>query len=1030
MESTASFGYWIRRQRKALDLTQQALADRVGCSLAAIKKIEQDERRPSRQIAERLADILGVPASQREVFLEVARGVRPVDQLLLARELLVSKPIRPSALPTGTVTFLYTDIEGSTQLWKQHPQTMAVAHARHDQILREAIESNNGYVFQVIGDAFCTAFHTAIDAVRTAARSQMELHAENWGEAPIRARMGIHTGKAEVQQDGLYSGFVTLSHVQRLMSVAHGGQVLLSSTTQELVQDELPEGVELRDMGQRQLKDWSRPEHIFQLVIPRLPADFPPLSTPESFPHNLPMQLTSFIGRERELAEVKQLLSKTRLLTLTGPGGTGKTRVALQIAEELLPSFADGVWLAELAPLTDASFIPQTIAAIFGLRELPNMPIINIITDYLRAKQLLLILDNCEHLTEACAKLSDHLLHSCPQLKIIASSREVLGIAGETAYRVPSLSLPDSGQVTREAVIGFESVQLFVERASAANPKFNLTDENASAVAQICRRLDGIPLALELAAARSLVFSPEEIASHLGDRFKLLTGGNRTALERHQTLRALINWSYDLLSEEERTLFRHLSVFAGDWRFEAAEAVCPDLDVLNLLTQLVNKSLVMVDEQVNETRYHLLETIRQYGRDQLLEAGNAEQVRNRHLDFFLKLAEEAESHYNSLQELEWMSQLEADNDNLRAALEWAMEQDVLRALRLGTALYPFWNRHGQEAEGCRILRQALARLKALPRAEGEATHRRMALQVKAMGALEVLSFAQGDFVSSLNVAEEVIELSRRINEKHSLSEALFYLGIVKAFLGDAEISVSMAEEALTLARELGDRVLLGLGLTNMAGVIAMTQGDSQKMQAFSEEGIRLLKEAGAQWGVAMASFGTGLFAARQGNYAEARSQFEASIPVFLELRDRHRVNMAYSEIAHIERRQGHFEEAKPYYRKTLLEWQRLGHRSAIAHELECLAMIAKAQEEDQRAARLFGAAEILRENINMPMTPLEKIEYEREVNDLRANMDEAAFVKAWAEGRAMSMEQAIALATENESQDSQIPKAGLEPSAD
>jgi non-specific serine/threonine protein kinase len=670
----------------------------------------------------------------------------------------------------------------------------------------------------------------------------------------------------------------------------------------------------------------------------------------------------------------------------------------------------------------DASFIPPTIAAVFGLRALPNMPILNMVTDYLRAKQLLLILDNCEHLVEACAKLSDYLLHACPQLKIIASSREALGIGGETAYRVPSLSLPDQAQVTREAVLRFESVQLFVERASAANPKFQFTDENASDVAQICLRLDGIPLALELAAVRTGVFSTEEIAAHLDDRFRLLTGGSRTALERHQTLQALIDWSYDLLSEEERRLFRYLSVFAGSWTFGAAEAVCSDLDVLNLLPHLINKSLVMADAdaQAIGMRYHLLETIRQYARTKLLDAGEAEQVRSRHLEFFLNFTEEAGSHFNSPREMEWMSRLEAQNDNLRAALEWAMEQDVLSAMRLGSNLYPFWNRHGQEAEGIQVIREALARLKALPRAEGEAAHRRMTVQVKAMGALEVLSFAQGDFVSSLNVAEEVIELSRLIGEKHALSEALSYLGVVKAFLGDGEISVSMAEEALTLARELGDRVLLGLALTNMAGVIAMTQADPQKMQACAEEGIRVLKEAGAQWGIAMASFGTGLFAARQGNYAEARSQFEASIPVFRELRDRHRVNMAYSEIGHIERRQGHFEEAKRYYLKTLLEWQRLGHRSAIAHELECLAMIAKAQEEDQSAARLFGAAEILRENINMPMTPIERIEYEREVNDLRANMEEGAFVTAWAEGRAMSMEQTIALAIENE--DSPLPK--------
>jgi predicted ATPase/class 3 adenylate cyclase len=1022
METTISFGYWIRRQRKALDLTQQGLAERVGCSLAAIKKIERVERRPSRQIAERLADVLDVPVGQREIFLEIARGMGPVDQLLLAHE-----PTARPSLPSGTVTFLFTDIKGSTLLSQSQPEAMKHVLARHHAILRAAIESNSGHVLQIVGDSFSAAFDNARDALNAALDAQRDLRDEPWGEiTPIRVRMGLHTGMVKITEDSRgmpYSGYSTMAFTQRIMSTAYGGQILLSQVTHELLEGFLPPGVTLRDMGEHRLKDLLHPIHLYQVTVSDLPADFPSLNTLELFPHNLPIQLTSFIGRVRELAEVKQLLSNTHLLTFTGPGGTGKTRLALQIGEKLLPSLPDGVWVAELASLTDASFIPQTIAAIFGLRELPNMSLTNIVTDYLRAKQLLLILDNCEHLIQACAKLADQLLHACPQLKIIASSREALGIAGETAYRVPSLSLPDRGHVTREAVIGFESVQLFVERASAANPKFNLTDENASAVAQICRRLDGIPLALELAAARSLVFSPEEIAAHLDDRFRLLTGGSRTALERHQTLQALIDWSYDLLSEEERRLFRYLSVFAGSWTFGAAEAVCSDLDVLNLLPQLINKSLVMADAdaQAIGMRYHLLETIRQYARTKLLEAGDAEQVRNRHLDFFLKFAEKAESHYNSLQELEWMSQLEADNDNLRAALEWAMEQDVLSALRLGTALYPFWNRHGQEAEGCRILRQSLARLKALPLAEGEAAHRRMTVQVKAMGALEVLSFAQGDFVSSLNVAEEVIELSRRINEKHSLSEALFYLAIVKAFLGDAEISVSMAEEALTLARELGDRVLLGLGLTNMAGVIALTQGDSQKMQACSEEGIRLLKEAGAQWGVAMASFGTGLFSARQGNYAEARSQFEASIPVFRELRDRHRVNMAYSEISHIERRQGYFAQAKTFYKETIQEWQSLGHRAAIAHELECIAIIAKAQEEDQRAARLFGAAEILRENNNMPMTPLERIEYEREVNDLRANMEEAAFARAWEEGRAMSMEQAIALAIENE--DSPLPKA-------
>src|SRR6266498_382845 len=407
METTISFGYWIRRQRKALDLTQQVLAERVGCSLAAIKKIESDERRPSRQIAERLADILGVAANQREIFLEVARGIRPVDQLLLTRE---------PAISTST-----------------------------------------------------------------------------------------------------------------------------------------------------------------------------PSQTRESLPNNLPIQLTSFIGRERELSEAEQLLSNTRLLTLTGPGGTGKTRLALQIAQEVLPSFTNGVWLVELAPLAEPSLIPQTIASVFELREVPNTSIMDILANYLHAKQLLLILDNCEHLIKACAKLSADLLHVCPRLKIMLSSREALGISGETVYRVPSLSLPDPAQVTSAALMESAAVQLFLERALAVQSHFALQESNVSSVAQICQRLDGIPLALELAAARIAVFSTEEIAARLDDRFRLLTGGSRTALERHQTLRALIDWSYALLSDEERRLFRQLSVFAGSWTFEAAEAVCSDLDVLKLLTRLVNK---------------------------------------------------------------------------------------------------------------------------------------------------------------------------------------------------------------------------------------------------------------------------------------------------------------------------------------------------------------------------------------------------------------------------------------------------------
>jgi predicted ATPase/class 3 adenylate cyclase len=914
-------------------------------------------------------------------------------------------------LPTGTVTFLFTDIEGSTKLSQEYADDLSVLLTRHREILHQTIEAHYGFIFQVVGDSFSVAFDTARNAVSAASEAQWLLHNEAWSPVPIKVRMGIHTGVAQLADDssieGPYSGYATLALTQRIMSAAHGGQILISQVTRDLVLEQLPSEITLLDMGEHRLKDLLHLIHLYQVTLADLPANFPPLKTLESFPNNLPVQLTSFIGREREIDEAKQLLSNTRLLTLIGPGGTGKTRLALRVAEDLLPSFIDGVWLAELAPLADPTLIPQTIAAIFGLRELPNRPLISIVIDYLRAKGLLLILDNCEHLIEASAQLSEKLLRNCPRLKIIASSREALGIAGEMVYRVPSLSLPAPAQVTRESVMESESARLFVERATAAQSKFDLTDQNASHVVQICRRLDGIPLALELAAARVAVFSPEEIATRLGDRFKLLTGGSRTALPRQQTLRALIDWSYDLLSNEEQALLRQLSVFAGGWTFEAAETVCSDLDVLSLMTQLVNKSLVIADEQANSTRYHLLETIRQYARDKLLEAGESVQVRNRHLDFFLTFAEKAETYMNGSQEMEWRSLLDEEYDNLRMALEWAMENDVEKALRLGGALGIFWERHGYEVEGRNLVTEALARVKELSPMEGEKARERNLIRAKALIAVGQLRFGQGENFSSLEAFEEAESLLVQIGDKRLLSQVLSAIAMARAFMGQRESAYATVEHALTLAREDGHKISLGMALTNMAGVLTIMQGDRQKAHLYHEEGIQLLREAGGHWLVAMTEFGYGLFMAAQGNYAEARAQFEACLAFFITLKDRHRLCMIHSEFAHLDRREGRFEKAKPLYRETIQEWQKLGHRAAVAHQIECFAFIAKSEEEDERAARLLGAAEALRERINIPMMPTERPEYDREVSDLRANMDEATFVKAWAEGRALTMEQAI-----------------------
>ena len=494
--------------------------------------------------------------------------------------LAAAKRLEPaiSVPPSGTVTFLFSDIEGSTALWEQSADSMRPALARHDSLLRQAIEAGGGYVFKTLGDAFCAAFATAPEALAAALSAQIALAGEGWElPTPLLVRMALHTGSAE-ERDADYFG-PPLNRVARLMAAGHGGQVLLSEVTQALVRDALPRDVTLGDLDLHRLKDLGRPERVFQLEHPALPADFPPLRSLDNpaLPNNLPQQVTSFIGREKQLAEVKALLDRTRLLTLTGSGGSGKTRLSVQAAADVLDQYEGGVWLVELAALADAALVPQSVADVLGVKEQAGGTARQGLLDWLRPKRLLLILDNCEHLVTACAVLAAEILRLCPRVRLLASSREPLGVVGEQVYRVPSLSLPDPKQPqTVESLSQFEAVRLFIERAQAVQYSFSVTDANAPAVAQICWRLDGIPLALELAAARVRALPVEEINTRLDHRFRLLTGGSRTALPRQQTLRALIDWSYDLLNEEEQTLLARLSVFAGGWTLEAAGGVCAD----------------------------------------------------------------------------------------------------------------------------------------------------------------------------------------------------------------------------------------------------------------------------------------------------------------------------------------------------------------------------------------------------------------------------------------------------------------------
>ena len=457
----------------------------------------------------------------------------------------------------------------------------------------------------------------------------------------------------------------------------------MSHASEQLAREQLPPGIEFRDLGERRLRDLARPEHVFQLVGPDLVSDFPPLRSLDVLPNNLPVQVTSFVGREREIGEITALLAERRLVTLVGPGGTGKTRLSVQVAANLVESFADGVWLVELAPLSDPVLLPQAVAAALSVREEADRPVLTTIVEYVRDRTLLLILDNCEHLIEACARLADQLVRRCPKLRILASSREALGVPAEAIFRVPSLSLPDvQHPPSPERLAEYEAVRLLSERGKSVKPDFAITDANVTAVVQICQRLDGIPLAIELAAARLRVLSVQEIAAHLDKRFRLLTAGNRAALPRHQTLKGLIDWSYELLSETERALLRRLAVFAGRWSLAAADAVCSgdgvaEDEILDVLSRLVDKSLIVLAEDDGETRYSLLETIRQYGADRLRESREDPRVRARHRDFYLGLAEDAERHLHQADQAGWLRRLEDAHDDLRAALAWSIESEEI-----------------------------------------------------------------------------------------------------------------------------------------------------------------------------------------------------------------------------------------------------------------------------------------------------------------------------------------------------------------
>ncbi len=875
------------------------------------------------------------------------------------------------SLPTGTVTFLFTDIEGSTALLQRlGDRRYAEVLAEHQRLLRDAFAKGNGQEIDTQGDAFLVAFSRARDAVATAVAAQRSLMKHTWPDgASLQVRMGLHTGEP-ISGTSDYVG-LDLHRAARIGAAGHGGQILLSDAVSGLAARDLPPGVSLRDLGSHRLKDLREPEHLLQVVHPDLPANFPPLKSLDVLPNNLPRQLTSFIGREKEMAEIKRLLSAAYLVTLTGSGGAGKTRLALQVAADMVDGYPDGVWLAEFAPIADPALVPKTVASALGVSEQPRSDMTETLVDALRPKALLLVLDNCEHLLAACRDLAAALLRKCPHVRILATSREGLGVPGETLWRVPSLSVPEDLRhlPPAEELVLYEAVRLFVDRALATAPEFTITSENSPAVAQVCQRLDGIPLAIELAAARVKVLAVEQIAIRLDDRFRLLTGGSQIVLPRHQTLRGAIDWSYNLLSEPERVLLRRLSVFARGWTLEAAEAVSAGgsveaVNILDLLTSLVDKSLVLAETKDGEARYRVLETVREYGRDRLLESSEATDFRKRHRDWYLGLAERAEARFHGPEGIMWLNRLEVEHDNLRAALGWSSteEEDAETRLRLAAALWEFWDYHTHWGEGRKWLETAIAGSR-----DTKSTAR-----VKALWGGGTLVWRQGDFGRAMALYEESLALARDLGDQRGIAMALMGRGLVHKRHGDFDAATALFEESLEVSRNLEDKWPTAFTLANM-GAVAREKGDYAKAVPLCEESLAIFRTLDANRWIAYALRLTG----------------------------------------HAVRLQGDVERTTGLYRESLALFGESGDKWIATECIEGLALIASAQGHFERAARLFGVAEAARETFGITMPRSEAGDQEHFWAAIRERPEGTAFAAAWAEGRAMTLEQAIeyALAT-------------------
>lgn len=852
--------------------------------------------------------------------------------------------------PSGNLTFLFTDIEGSTKLAQDFPETLQPALEKHHEIMKNVIESNNGFVFEVVGDAFCCAFQNVEDAVKAAVDVQINLDAEKWIDVRIKTRIGIHSGNAE-WNGSRYMGYITLARAARVMSSGHGEQIIVSETSYELIKNKFytvkEKNISFRDLGERRMKDVVQPIRLFQILCPGLREEFPPLKTLEARPNNLPVQLTNFIGREAEMKQVKDLLKQTRLLTLTGLGGAGKTRLAMQVAADLIDDFANGVWFIELASLFEPDLLPQTIMKVFGLKEEPNRSLESTLFEYLKDKEILIILDNCEHLIDKCATLVEKLLSISAKLKIIVTSREVLHCSGEQVHRIASLDAPNPKEkLSLEKLSQYEAVRLFIERALSVNINFRVNDDNAPALAQICYQLDGIPLAIELAAARIKVLSVEKIYERLNDRFKFLTGGKRTALPRQQTLRALIDWSYDLLSEKEKIIWGRLSVFAGGWTLEAAEEVCSDEkiekeELLELLNQLTEKSIIIYNEE--KERFVMLETIRQYGKDKVRETNEYEKISVKHLRFYLELAETGSKKLRGFETESMLKVLDIEIGNLEKGLKCSIEDNHSEeGLRFAAALGIYWQIRGYFSDGIHWHESIL-----LKNPETNNT-----IYSKVICQLGNFARLKGDVDNARKLLDESLQIRRRLGDKLSICESLIRLGILEYDQGRYEQASELYDEGLCIYRELGNKFGIAVILNNLGNVYS-NQGEYSKAVTLYEESLATRRKTGDKIGIAICLNNLGIIAYEQGEYKKSTDLLQESLQLRHQLGNKEGIVITLLNLGNVSYYQGEYASASEFYKESLNISREIEDKGCIADSLFNLGKVSLEQEDLEQASKSF-----------------------------------------------------------------------------